>query len=99
MSGHFWMCRSAFCKLFLPCLVLILIFQGIALAGIFGTVRGIVHDAQHRPIENATVVLQAKQSDWKNEATTDGEGRFQVDAVPAGRYTIHIIRDGFREVM
>ena len=98
MSGHFRLCRSAFCKLFLQCIVLVLIFQGIALAGIFGTVRGIVHDAQHRPIENATVVLQARDSDWKKEAATDGEGRFQMDAVPAGKYTIHIVKDGFRDV-
>ena len=98
MSGHIRLCRFAFRKLFLPCLVLVLIFQGITLAGIFGTVRGIVHDAQHRPIENAKVLLQAKQSDWKKEATTDGEGRFQMDAVPAGLYTIHIVTDGFRDV-
>ena len=98
MSGHIRLCGSAFRKLFLPGIVLVLILQGIALAGIFGTVRGIVHDAQHRPIENATVVLQAKQSDWKKEAATDGEGRFQMDAVPAGLYTIHIVRDGFRDV-
>ena len=98
MSGHFRLFRSAFHKLFLPCLLLILIFQAITLAGIFGTVRGIVHDAQHRPIENAKVVLQAKRSDWKKEATTDSEGRFQLDAVPAGEYIIHISRDGFREV-
>ena len=98
MSGHFRLCRSAFRKLFLPCVAVALIFQGIAWAGIFGTVRGIVHDAQHRPIENATVVLQAKRSDWKKEAATDGEGRFQMDAVPAGLYTIHIVRDRFRDV-
>src|SRR5882672_10116776 len=98
MSGHFWICRFAFRKLFLPCVVLVLVFQGIAFAGIFGAVRGIVHDAQHRPIENAKVLLQARQSDWKKEATTDGEGRFQMDAVPAGTYTIHIVRDGFRDV-
>src|SRR5467141_1126637 len=98
MSGHFRLCRFAFRKLILPWLVLVLIFQGITLAGIFGTVRGIIHDAQHRPIENATVVLQAAQSDWKKEAITDGEGRFQMDAVPAGKYTIQIVRDGFRDV-
>jgi hypothetical protein len=66
-------------------------------AGIFGTVRGIVHDVQHRPIASAHLVLQAKQSDWKHEATTDDDGKFQFDAVPAGEYTIVISHDGFRE--
>src|SRR5712664_3520286 len=98
MSGHIRLCGSAFRKLFLPGIVLVLILQGTALAGIFGTVRGTVHDAQHRPIENATVVLQAKQADWNKEAATDGEGRFHMDAVPAGLYTNHIVRDGFRDV-
>jgi outer membrane cobalamin receptor len=68
-----------------------------ALAGIFGTVRGIVHDAQHRPIPGAHLLLQARQADWKREAVTDGEGKFQIDAVPAGDYRIRITRDGFRE--
>ena len=68
-----------------------------ALAGIFGTVRGIVHDVQHHPISAAHLQLQAKQSDWKREAATDDEGKFQFDAVPAGDYTLHISHDGFRE--
>jgi len=71
--------------------------QPFAFAGIFGTVRGIVHDAQHRPIEGAHIVLQSPQSDWTRDATSDGEGRFQFDAVPAGEYTIHITKEGFRD--
>src|SRR5579885_2151897 len=41
--------------------------QPFAFAGIFGTVRGIVHDAQHRPIEGAHIVLQSPQSDWTRD--------------------------------
>ena len=70
---------------------------GPAFASIFGTVRGIVHDAQHRPISGAHLQLQAKQSDWKREAFSDDQGKFQFDAVPAGDYSIHISRDAFRE--
>lgn len=68
-----------------------------AFASIFGTVRGIVHDSQHRPIEGAQIVLQSSQSDWKRQAASDNEGRFQIDAVPAGDYTIHISKSGFRD--
>jgi outer membrane cobalamin receptor len=68
-----------------------------AFASIFGTVRGIVHDAQHRPISGAHLQMQAKQSDWKREAFSDDQGKFQFDAVPAGDYSIHISRDAFRE--
>jgi len=96
MSGPIRLCRSAFANYFaMPGLRSN--FQGIALAGIFGTVRGIVHDAQHRPIEGAKVVLQATQSDWKKEAATDGED-VSDGCVPAGLYTLHILRDGFRDV-
>jgi outer membrane cobalamin receptor len=68
-----------------------------ASAGIFGTVRGIVHDAQHRPIPGAQVDLSATQSDWKRSAVTDAEGSFQIDAVPAGNYILHISHEGFRQ--
>src|SRR5262249_984989 len=68
-----------------------------AFAGIFGTVRGIVHDSQHRPISCAHLLLKAVQSDWKREAVSDDNGEFQIDAVCAGNYTMRISRDGFRE--
>src|SRR6266404_8656172 len=85
---------------FRTCIYLMLVtacFVCPALASIFGTVRGIVHDAQHRPISGAHLQLQAKHSDWKREASTDDEGKFQLDAVPAGDYTLTISHDGFRE--
>jgi len=37
-----------------------------ARAEIFGTVHGIVHDPQHRPVQDAMVDLKAKRSDWFN---------------------------------
>ena len=87
------LCRfsAALCSLLLTIAV-----PGLV-AGIFGTVRGIVHDSQHRPIEGAAVTLASTQSDWHRSATTDNEGRFQIDAVPAGEYTITIARDGFQQ--
>jgi len=81
----------------LPFLLVFLTFAASAFAGIFGTVRGIVHDSQHRPISDAHLLLQAALSGWKREAVTDDNGEFQIDSVPAGNYTIHISRDGFRE--
>jgi hypothetical protein len=76
---------------------LVSVFSPNVRAGIFGTVRGIVHDAQHRPIQGAHVDLRAKLSDWKRSAVTDGEGNFEIDAVPAGDYTLHISHEGFRD--
>jgi len=74
----------------------IVYFSPEARASIFGTVRGIVHDTQHRPIEGAKIELRAKLSDWQRSAVSDSEGSFQIDAVPAGAYILLISHDGFR---
>src|SRR6266568_3023228 len=84
----------------LLCILSFLCFSVLAsavLASIFGTVRGIVHDSQHHPIGNARVTLHTRATDWQKEAITDDEGRFQIDAVPAGEYAIHITHEGFRD--
>ncbi len=65
-------------------------------ADIFGTVRGIVHDPQHRPIAGARVTLRAQLSEWQKEAETNGEGEFTMETVPAGQYSIRVGRAGFR---
>jgi hypothetical protein len=66
-----------------------------ALATIFGTVRGIVHDPQHRPIVDATVTLKAKSSDYTHTLQTDAEGQFHFDAVPLGEYSVTVSQSGF----
>ena len=91
-NGIFLGVAGAVCGLLLLNLAVPSVF-----ASIFGTVRGIVHDSQHRPIEGAAVTLASAQSDWHRDDTTDDEGRFQIDAVPAGEYTIRITKDGFQE--
>ena len=53
---------------------------------IFGTLRGIVHDPQHRPISNARVTLKAVASDYEQTMQTDGDGQFHFDAVALGQY-------------
>jgi hypothetical protein len=77
-------------------LVLILsLCASTALATVFGTVRGIVHDPQHRPIAGATVVLKAADSDFSKTTTSDAQGEFTFDAVPAGSYSITVSSSGF----
>src|SRR5260221_12880999 len=65
------------------------------LATVFGTVRGIVHDPQHRPVADATVTLKAKASDYTQTTQTDAEGQFHFDAVPIGEYTVTVSEAGF----
>jgi TonB dependent receptor/Carboxypeptidase regulatory-like domain/TonB-dependent Receptor Plug Domain len=71
-------------------LAVLLGFVGIALATIFGSVRGIVHDPQHRPVPGTQIVLKAKTSDFTMTVQTDSNGEFHIDAVPLGQYTVTI---------
>src|SRR5258708_1441312 len=65
-------------------------FPAPARAEIFGTVHGIVHDPQHRPIQDATVDLKAQQSDWVQHQKTNDNGEFEFSAVPLGEYTVTV---------
>ena len=66
-----------------------------ALATVFGTVRGVVHDPQHRPIPETNLTLKAANSDYIRTAITDADGQFIFDAVPVGTYSLTVSRAGF----
>src|SRR5262245_33736100 len=68
--------------------VFLLVLPSAAFATVFGSVRGIVHDPQHRPVPGAQIVLKAKASDYSMTAQTDANGEFQFEAVPLGQYAV-----------
>jgi hypothetical protein len=82
-------------KRFWPLLALALLAATTTLATVFGSVRGVVHDPQHRPVGNAHATLQAANSAYKQEATTNSEGVFEFQAVPLGQYTVTLDAAGF----
>ena len=65
----------------------------IAFAVDTGTVRGIVHDPQHRPVTGAQVVLH--DASFSKTVPSDANGEFQIDGVPEGAYTIDASASGF----
>src|SRR5581483_7441926 len=67
----------------------------IAFASIFGSVRGVVHDPQHRPVQGVMVMLKSKSSDWTKTTETDANGQFMLNAVPLGNYSIAVASPGF----
>ena len=75
----------------------LLLFAAAAGATVFGSVRGIVHDPQHRPVEGSTVTIGAKAGEWSQTATTNRDGEFRFTAVPLGEYTIRVTSEGFQE--
>src|SRR5579859_4596681 len=78
-------------------LAILLLLPPAAFANVFGAVRGVVHDPQHRPIQDAMVMLKARSSDWAKSVTTDATGQFQLNAVPLGDYTVSVASQGFAQ--
>ncbi len=66
-----------------------------AQADIFGSVRGTVHDPQHRPLVGAEVTLTAVDVDWKQSTVTDQNGEFSFANVPLGKYNVAATDTGF----
>ncbi len=74
----------------------VLLLMAVAVsATIFGSVRGIIHDPQHRPVQGAMVMLKAKSSDWAKSTNTDANGEFRLNGVPLGEYSITVANPGF----
>ncbi len=64
-------------------------------ATVFGTVKCVVHDPQHRPVPGATVTVKADRSDWSRSAVTGPDGELQMAPVPVGDYTVEVELAGF----
>ena len=69
----------------------------VASATIFGSVRGIIHDPQHRPVEGTMVMIRSTTSDWAQTVNTDSSGQFRFSAVPLGEYSIRVACPGYAQ--
>ena len=78
-------------------LLLLIAIAPAALGNDYGAVRGVVHDPQHRPIQNAMVMLRAKSSEWSKSVTTAANGEFQFNAVALGEYSVSVASEGFAQ--
>jgi hypothetical protein len=67
-------------------------------ATVFATVRGVVHDPQHRPVNGAEVTLQAVDSAFVLHATTGSDGEFELPQTPLGVYRLEVKAPGFATV-
>ncbi len=78
--------------------VLFLSCASLGHASVFGTVQGVVHDPDHRPVEGVAVTLRSRTSEWSQSLVTDSEGGFRFLAVPAGRYLVAVSHPGFNSL-
>jgi len=74
----------------------VLLLAGTAAATIFGSVRGLIHDPQHRPVNGAVVRLRAANSEFEKTVKSDEQGGFAFVEIPIGEYTIAVEAAGFR---
>lgn len=58
------------------------------------TVRGVVHDSQHRPIAEAEIALRGAA--FSATARSNADGEFTIANVPQGAYTLDVSVAGFR---
>jgi len=72
-----------------------LLASSAALASVFGTIKTIVHDPQHRPVQGAQVEAHSRTSAFTTSGTTNEEGMAQLSNVPVGEYDVKIVSPGF----
>ena len=76
-------------------LLLSLLIPVASWAAVYGSLRGIVHDPDHRPVPNAHVTLKSTDSDYSLNLITKDDGTFETASVPVGAYRVSVTRDGF----
>jgi outer membrane receptor protein involved in Fe transport len=75
--------------------VAVILLSSAAMGTIFGSLQGLIHDPQHRPVEGAQVTLKAGNSQWTKSMSSDANGEFRFDAVPIGNYEVVVDVPGF----
>jgi Carboxypeptidase regulatory-like domain/TonB-dependent Receptor Plug Domain len=84
--------RILLSSILLPFLLLI---APAAWASIFGSVQGLVHDPQHRPLNGAQIIIKSKTSDWTKTLYSNDSGEFLIQTVPLGDYTVTVSAQDF----
>jgi hypothetical protein len=84
-----------FRKVLFLAMLLLALSSAVGWATVFGSLRGVVHDPDHRPVSGARVVLKSASSDYSETLTTDAAGGFETASVPVGAYTVTVTHDGF----
>jgi hypothetical protein len=66
-----------------------------ARANVFGELRGIVHDPQHRPIAGAKIAAESATSSFTVARLTGADGSFSIASLPLGDYKVSVSASGF----
>jgi outer membrane receptor protein involved in Fe transport len=84
------------CTRILTAFVLALTLSAFGGAAVLSSIRGIVHDPDHRPVAGAVVIVKSASSDYSQELKTSADGTFEFVALPVGEYQVAAAKQGFR---
>ncbi len=77
-------------------LSIVLFLCGVTLwAAVFGSLRCVVHDPDHRPVPDAAVLLKSATSDFSLHLSTSPDGTLEAASIPVGAYTVTVTKEGF----
>ncbi len=77
--------------------VLLMLFSAMAWGqGATGTISGTVTDPNGAVISGASVKVVNLSTNFTRETTTNGEGSYSVQLLPAGRYSVEIASSNFK---
>ena len=65
---------------------------------VFGSLRGVVHDPDHRPVAGVSLLVKSVSSDYSQVLATLPDGSFATAAVPVGQYRVTATHAGFEPV-
>ncbi len=78
--------------------ILTLAFTPLARAVVLNSIRGVVHDPDHRPVASAHIKIDAMTGSGYSETLTTGmDGSFETVTVPVGRYRVTVSQKGFQQ--
>src|ERR1700751_3054323 len=69
--------------------------SGVSSASIFGSITGLIHDPEHRPVQGAKVTIWSNTTKWTPATTSDKSGQFRFDNASLGTYTVQVEAPGF----
>ncbi|MBT3605878.1 MAG: TonB-dependent receptor, partial [Candidatus Latescibacteria bacterium] len=72
------------------------LISGITWAQSEGVIEGVILDADGGPLPGANVVVHSIPPSVKHGTITDGDGRYRLTALPAGRYHIAVSYIGYQ---
>src|SRR5262245_53280102 len=80
-------------------IVLVLVFMAVLRGQSDATLQGRVFDASGAVLSGATISVRNDSTGFDRSVTTDDEGRYHVEGIPAQTYDVTAAAKGFRSTV